>query len=62
MIFTSGKETETEKKNLIIKMGVTNASVPFLEVVKGQLISKHLFGVFSFLQKTNENKSTYEVS
>ena len=27
-------------------------------VVKGQLISKCLFGVFNFFQKTNENKST----
>ena len=27
-------------------------------VVKGQLISKCLFGVFTFFQKTNENKST----
>ena len=26
--------------------------------VKGQLISKCLFGVFTFFQKTNENKST----
>ena len=25
---------------------------------KGQLISKCLFGVFTFFQKTNENKST----
>ena len=25
---------------------------------KGQLISKCLFGVFNFLQKTNENKLT----
>ena len=25
---------------------------------KGQLISKRLFGVFKFFQKTNENKST----
>ena len=28
-------------------------------VAKGQLISKCLFGVFNFLQKTNENKSTW---
>ena len=26
-------------------------------VIKGQLISKCLFGVFNFLQKTNENMS-----
>ena len=28
------------------------------EITKGQLISKCIFGVFTFLQKTNENKST----
>ena len=27
-------------------------------LVKGQLISKYLFGVFTFFQKTNENKLT----
>ena len=27
-------------------------------IIKGQLISKCLFGVFNFFQKTNENKST----
>ena len=27
-------------------------------LIKGQLISKSLFGVFTFFQKTNENKST----
>ena len=27
-------------------------------LAKGQLISKCLFGVFTFFQKTNENKST----
>ena len=57
MPFTSEKETEAEK-NVVIKMGVTNASVPFLEVVKGQLISKHLFLVFNFFQKTNKIQST----
>ena len=30
-------------------------------VSKGQLISKCLFGVFNFLQKTNENKSTWGI-
>ena len=29
----------------------------FIVYSKGQLISKCLFGVFNFLQKTNENKS-----
>ena len=33
----------------------------FTGVLKGQLISKYLFGVFSFLQKTNENKSTWSI-
>ena len=28
------------------------------DIAKGQLISKCLFGVFTFFQKTNENKST----
>ena len=27
--------------------------------IKGQIISKWLFGVFNFLQKTNENKLTW---
>ena len=30
----------------------------FLTFFKGQLISKCLFGVFTFFQKTNENNST----
>ena len=30
-------------------------------IVKGQLISKCLFGVFNFFQKTNENKSTGDI-
>ena len=30
-------------------------------VVKGQLISKCLFGVFNFSQKTNENMSTWGI-
>ena len=30
-------------------------------VSKGQLFSKCLFGVFNFLQKTNENKSTWGI-
>ena len=28
---------------------------------KGQLISKCLFGVFNFFQKTNKNKSTWDI-
>ena len=28
---------------------------------KGQIISKWFFGVFDFLQKTNENKSTWGI-
>ena len=31
----------------------------FFQITKGQLISKCLFGVFTFFQKTNENKSTW---
>ena len=30
-------------------------------VCKGQIISKWFFGVFGFLQKTNENKSTWGI-
>ena len=33
---------------------------PF-EEAKGQIISKWFFGVFDFLQKTNENKSTWGI-
>ena len=29
--------------------------------IKGQLISKRFFGVVDFLQKTNENKSTWGI-
>ena len=29
--------------------------------IKGQIISKWFFGVFNFLQKTNENKSTWGI-
>jgi hypothetical protein len=32
-------------------------AVNILSALKGQLISKRLFGVFNFLQRTNENKS-----
>ena len=28
---------------------------------KGQLISKFLFGIFNFFQKSNENKSTWGI-
>ena len=31
------------------------------EITKGQIISKYLFGVFSFFQKTNENKWTWGI-
>ena len=40
-----------EKESLCIESRTTAFS-------KGQIISKCLFGVFNFLQKTNENKST----
>ena len=32
-----------------------------IDVTKGQLISKWFFGVVDFLQKTNENKSTWGI-
>jgi hypothetical protein len=37
------------------------AMFTFYAAPKGQLISKFLFGVFNFLQKTNENKSTGKI-
>jgi hypothetical protein len=45
-----------EKKKSIIWRVFLQFHV-FSSHVKGQLISKCLFGVFNFLQKTNENKS-----
>ena len=33
----------------------------FLLLIKGQIISKWFFGVFDFLQKTNQNKLTWGV-
>ena len=30
----------------------------YLTLIKGQLISKYLFGVYTFFQETNKNKST----
>ena len=33
----------------------------YLEATKGHLISKCLFGVFKFFQKTNKNKSTWGI-
>ena len=38
--------------------GSTEISCNF---TKGQLISKCLFGVFNFFQKTNKNKSTWDI-
>ena len=38
---------------------VTNFEM--LIAIKGQLISKWFFGVVDFLQKTNENKSTWGI-
>ena len=44
-----------------LKMALYEAEEPELEpnwpVIKGQIISKCLFGVFNFLQKTNKNMS-----
>ena len=42
------------KLNAIYYLVVPTSNSP----AKGQLISKWLFGVFNFLQKTNENKLT----
>ena len=38
---------------------ITNDKPRCMVVVKGQLISKCIFGVFNFFQKMNENKSTW---
>ena len=46
---------KTEKP---MENGVIIPSLNVLEVAKGQMISKWFLGVFDFLQKTNENKST----
>ena len=40
-----------------IYLGRFILTYPFIRDLKGQLISKYLFGVFNFLQKTNKNKS-----
>ena len=49
-----------EKKEIVLVIFLEQAAFElcFCWFVKGQLISKCLFGVFNFLQKTNENKST----
>ena len=38
---------------------MSRATAVFVHCSKGHLISKCLFGVFNFFQKTNENKSTW---
>ena len=38
-------------------MNISTISIFLLELLKGQIISKCLFGVFNFFQKTNENTS-----
>ena len=38
-----------------------NSQIPNLRSYKCQLISKCLFGVFNFFQKTDENKSTWGI-
>ena len=43
---------------LIVGENSSEESFLMYSITKGQLISKCLFGVFNFLQKTNENKST----
>ena len=39
-------------------MNISTISIFLLELLKGQIISKCLFGVFNFFQKINENKLT----
>ena len=45
----------------ILNWWLAGINEQFGDLFKGQLISKYLFGVFSFLQKTNENKSTWGI-
>ena len=54
---------DAEEWYLILRLLETNRLHVFNYInlkgcAKGQLISKCLFGVFTFFQKTNENKST----
>ena len=68
-IFSALKEITWKKCKLpFSKHKHTHTSLPtsaYLRnkwmVPKGQLISKCLFGVFNFSQKTNENKSTWGI-
>ena len=47
------------------KISITQCTIKwggtFIQPAKGQLISKCLFGVFNFSQKTNVNKSTWGI-
>ena len=47
LFWRNGAQTNTNIINEVIGIALTSA--------KGQLISKCLFGVFTFFQKTNEN-------
>ena len=52
----------SHKKNVICRRLNNLIFFVFFSVAKGQLISKCTFGVFTFFQKTNENKSFTTVS
>ena len=41
--------------------GFPNKHVREVAFIKGQLILKHIFDVFSFFKKTNENKLTWGI-
>ena len=43
---------------VILNLGMYSDTDYGRMMTKGQIISKWFFGVFDFLQKTNENKST----
>ena len=47
------------KESAQVEYSVHNLNLGIWKFSKGQIISKCLFGAFNFLQKMNENKSTW---
>jgi hypothetical protein len=47
--------------NKLLSLGAILQLRQHIRVLKGQLISKWLFDVFDFLQKTNENRFLEEI-
>ena len=48
-------------QNSALRLRLRRFKILTCPLLKGQLISKCLFGVFNFSQKTNENKSTWGI-